>query len=1757
ASDAPAVALAPVPVPEIAVQPQTQTVSVAAPVVSQPIANTVSRPVDPNPAPQTGGGVAPLPITSPRIIDPDVTQAIAQNGTAKVIIVLRPSEGVRDLSGAQDSLLDAIGTNGLQNAESFTSIPAISGTLTAEGLAALRANGQIARVYIDQPTEAFAIRSAEFIGADDVQNGVGTLNNTAYTGDGVQVAIVDTGVNTSNPGIGASVVAQKCFVAPFSPGAPGGCPGGLAESDSAADSGEPGRQHGTNVAAIITAPDGVAPDAQIVAVRVLDNFGRGTSSDWMHGLEWILQQNTDDLLDVKVINLSLGSNELYSSVESCIEDAVAENLVVQQLLANGVIIVAATGNQGSTTGISAPACLPGVISVGAVYDEVTPVQPAQGTYFTNIGGLWPNCADTPSSADRITCFSNANSLTDVLAPGARILVSGTGGTGTSQAAPHIAGVAALMVEAAPTINPATAEGIFRFTGPKVTDTRSGLAFRRVNAVAAVNRAVSPDGFIGCTDGAITVSESVCNALVAIYQSTNGADWEINTNWLQSADLCTWYGVVCTGDAVTSLILEAGLPDLVDPFGLGNNLTGTLPPEIIDLVDLEILNLTYNPISGALPPLPDSLKQIVLVYADFSGNLPEFPPQLEDFYAGSNEFTGPLPTLPTTLLNIDLTFNQLTGPFPAALHDGIRVFNVPANQMAGEIPDLPDSLIGLNIGSNKLTGAMPATLPPNIVEFCVSNTPYNNANGLTGSIPNPLPASLQTACFDYNQLTGTVPNLPAGINYFTAPNNQFIGTVPTPPQGMFALGLSGNNLTGSIPALPSSLTYLDLSSNQLTGTLPPSLSDLTSAYALYFSDNDLTGTIPDLSNLVSIEYFDLSLNRLTGPIPDSIGDMTALLNLYWNDNLLSGPIPDSIGNLSNLTYLALSRNQLEGDIPDSITNLPIAPPTPSLNLFLGYNRLTAGSAAVQNYVTARDPFWENTQLFPPTNINVTPLTSSSARFSWTPSTFTSTAQYEIWASSGGPYSRVHATSPVTPYVVISVDVGGLNDNISYDFQVRLVFYENYANTLTSAFSSDSSVIIEVADCTNSGGVPLSQCLALEALYDSGNGQNWGDASHWLQSVDSDWLLFGASTNAGINAASTGVNQGIIPTTMDSLLPYDGVRFSDDGATVAIAGTVGGISQILINQALTPSENIETLNLGTPIVTWDYDGDYLVYYTNTVLVVSEAYNLEFVISLTDPNITDVDISPDGTRLATAYSDGRVVIYNIRTFDVVAQRDFGTGGISAVDYDGSGSRIVVSSLESFSAIWVDPEGADTVSLRPQLDSVVEGTFNEAGTKYISIEDGATNVVIVYNYDGFDIDAGIIYDDGLIYKKAGFSADGLLTYLLDNDGNLTVYDTDTNNVVWSGGGVAGGAVFNPAPITSGFLPCAWHGVRCQFGDVVDISLSTNNIQGSLPQQLGDLSGLKVLDLSQNLLEGTIPAELGDASALEIVNLSANFLSGAIPSELGNLTALAELNLGDNDFYGVIPLELGQMPLLGRLDLRNNRMTLENATTLFAPGNFLALDYLELDYNDIKGEIPSQISNVDLQELWLLGAQFEGDIPASFGGMTRLTHLLLNFNPAASNQAGPLPSFIGNLTNLQFLHINGMRVPGPIPASYSSLNALTDLNLNNNQLTGNVPAYLNTFPAIVSIELNQNNLKGFIPEELTTLDGQVYRFNVRNNLLEGSGFIPAFFDIVDADWDLYQNTTPQNVEFSEVTTNSVTLSWDAIAGNLSNGFYQVLCDTS
>jgi hypothetical protein len=185
------------------------------------------------------------------------------------------------------------------------------------------------------------------------------------------------------------------------------------------------------------------------------------------------------------------------------------------------------------------------------------------------------------------------------------------------------------------------------------------------------------------------------------------------------------------------------------------------------------------------------------------------------------------------------------------------------------------------------------------------------------------------------------------------------------------------------------------------------------------------------------------------------------------------------------------------------------------------------------------------------------------------------------------------------------------------------------------------------------------------------------------------------------------------------------------------------------------------------------------------------------------------------------------------------------------------------------------------------------------------------------------------------------------------------------------------------------WFGITTDAGNasVTQINLRNNQLLGSIPPELGNLSGLQSLSLHRNQLSGDIPAELGNLANLQGIILEFNQLTGTIPVQLGNLTNLINLDLQWNQLTGNIPTELGNLTDLEGLDLR-----------------------LSLNHNQLTGDIPAELGNLsNLRVLWLHNNQLTGNIPAELGNLIDLA----TFNINSNMLIGAIPMSLINLSGL------------------------------------------------------------------------------------------------------------------------------------------------
>ncbi|KAK9129217.1 hypothetical protein Sjap_009704 [Stephania japonica] len=248
-----------------------------------------------------------------------------------------------------------------------------------------------------------------------------------------------------------------------------------------------------------------------------------------------------------------------------------------------------------------------------------------------------------------------------------------------------------------------------------------------------------------------------------------------------------------------------------------------------------------------------------------------------------------------------------------------------------------------------------------------------------------------------------------------------------------------------------------------------------------------------------------------------------------------------------------------------------------------------------------------------------------------------------------------------------------------------------------------------------------------------------------------------------------------------------------------------------------------------------------------------------------------------------------------------------------------------------------------------------------------------------------------------------------------------------------------NPQPIPT-FLS--------QLGPTLQtLVLRENGHVGPIPNELGNLTHLKVLDLHKNNLNGSIPVSFARLTGLRSLDLSGNRLKGPVPGlSFPNLNIL---DLSENILTGTIPSQiLNTSPNLIKMDISRNRLS---GPIPQAIGKLKSLMLMDLSYNLLTGPIPDTFSHLSsLQALILKGNQMiTTAIPTN--GLNGLKNLMILVLSDMSLQ-GPIPESLGSLPSIRVIHLDQNRLNGSIPQSFQNLKGLRELRLNENQLAGRVP---------------------------------------------------------------------------------------------------------
>jgi len=336
-----------------------------------------------------------------------------------------------------------------------------------EGEAVLEANSAqldtlsrepgIGQISGDLPVGDFMTVSSRALAADQVRSGksgglLGLGSISGMTGEGVVVAVLDSGIASSHKALANRVLASVSMIA-----------------------GEPATDefgHGTHVAGIITGAasaasgvtsayaGGIAPNAQLVNVRVLGDDGVGHTSDVIAGINWVIANKSR--YNIRIMNLSLG----HAVTEPSITDPLCQ--AVERAYLEGIVVVVAAGNAGKLAdgtpvlgGIASPGNSPYALTVGATntWGTVSRTDDTVTTYSSRGPTKYENVVkpDVVAPGNKVISLEASGSYIATHYPAEHTAGSGTNGyfrmSGTSMSAPMISGGAALLLQASPSMTP--------------------------------------------------------------------------------------------------------------------------------------------------------------------------------------------------------------------------------------------------------------------------------------------------------------------------------------------------------------------------------------------------------------------------------------------------------------------------------------------------------------------------------------------------------------------------------------------------------------------------------------------------------------------------------------------------------------------------------------------------------------------------------------------------------------------------------------------------------------------------------------------------------------------------------------------------------------------------------------------------------------------------------------------------------------------------------------------------------------------------------------------------------------------------------------------------------------------------------------------------------------------------------------------------------------------------------------------------------
>lgn len=1087
---------------------------------------------------------------------------------------------------------------------------------------------------------------------------------------------------------------------------------------------------------------------------------------------------------------------------------------------------------------------------------------------------------------------------------------------------------------------------------------------------------------------------------------------------------------------------------------------------------------------------------------------------------------------------------------------------------------------------------------------------------------------------YNALDGTNWYLEGGY-WLTGAANQWYG-VEVQDFRVVSIDLSGVGAQGNLPKEIGDLTALrslnisGTSSSRiniqgeevvmqlkegesqepsgLTGTIPPEIGSLTNLEVLDLSGNSLVSPLPiQIFSLPSLRELVLSSNNFTGPIPEEIGSLSTLQILNLDYNSFTGSIPDAIAALSQLLSLDLSYNQLSGVVPPSfggeetLMNLE--------NFVISGNMLTGALPALKSTALQYLFIDEN-------ELTDVPFMGSvlNANLSYNRLTFEDLEPYRtiemLTAFPQKPFStpKIEIRSPGVPFEV-SIPVGGEANQYQWlkdDVEIPEATSDTY--TIANIENKDFGVYrLQVT----SEYFPMSQSweeyllsepitlmmppnvddsLAVVKLYENLGGANWTDKTNWLTDRLVSWHGIMLNPNGRVESIILENNNlsGTLPpelgtmadlklldlshNSITSSIPPDyfnilGLKYFDlshnqiSGAIPEEIGNVTGLEYLdLSYNQLTDTIPVEIGNITGTLESYFHYLDL----SNNKLQGSLPTLNPYANIYVDVRNNDLTGIPGSVYYSEMHvENNRLTFEDLEPYTSASPYAFTCFPQKPVPVPG-GTIINRNRGQAFS-VQV-PVGGISNQYQWLKDSVEipEAVSDQYDIEIVGTDDFGVYQLVIKNSAFYTTNAYLVSEPVHLVMTKAKETDSLAMVALYNSLGGPGWKDKSN---WLEG-----------PLDS------WYGVTVTEGRVRNIILMNNNLAGTIPAAIGNLSELTYLELgcdepsptSKNNITGTIPNEILNLPNLGYINLSFNSLTGAVP-DLTLSSSIGTVYLNDNELTDLPDLSSREFEYL---DIRNNRFTFEdlepniglsinywsqkpfsqpqhlkpatgdNFTTTLNVGGSANLYQWKRNGEDVSGATSNTLSIPNI-------------IPSQGG-----KYVLVVTNPIAPDatlhsdtiQITVITSTTDSLALVALYNATGGGswtnktnwLTGPVDTWHGitvTEGRVAKILLTDNNLTGSIPPEIGNLIELKELWLSSNKLTGAIPIEITNCT-KLLNLNLHTNSLGGAvpdltAFIgPVWVDLHDNNLETLPNVSAGN--FSHLNVQNNLLTFEDIEPNMS-----------